>query len=83
MSKGEIGDFTFYDLGSGEVRWKVPPNKRIRASRERRRRLLMTGIDVKVSPYAKRNSFSPGLSDGEGLFNLYEAPHQIAWEKAY
>lgn len=37
VNKGEIGNFAFYDLGSGEARWKVPPNKRIRVSRERLR----------------------------------------------
>ena len=47
-NKGDIGNFAFYDLGSGEVRWKVPPNKRIRVSRKRLRELLMTGVDVKV-----------------------------------
>ena len=48
VKKGEIGNFAFYDLGSGEARWKVPPNKRIRVSRQRLRRLLITGVDVKV-----------------------------------
>ena len=48
VKKGEIGNFAFYDLSSGEARWKVPPNKRIRVSRERLRRLLMTGVEVKV-----------------------------------
>ena len=49
VNKGEIGNFAFYDLNSGEVRWKVPPNKRIRVSRERLMKLLMSGIDVKAS----------------------------------
>ena len=48
VKNGEIGSFAFYDLGTGEVRWKVPPNERIRVSRERLRKLLVTGIDVKV-----------------------------------
>lgn len=59
VNKGEIGNFAFYDLGSGEVRWKVPPNKRIRVSRERLRQLLLTGIDVKVDMY-----FTMSLSAG-------------------
>ena len=49
VKKGEIGNFAFYDLSSGEARWKVPPNKRIRVSRERLRKLLSIGIDVKAS----------------------------------
>ena len=48
--KGENGNFLFFDLRSGEARWKVPPNKRIRVSRERLRALLLEGLDVQVSP---------------------------------
>ncbi len=47
--KGENGNFLFFDLRSGETRWKVPPNKRIRVSRERLRTLLLEGLDVQVS----------------------------------
>ena len=47
--KGEDGNFLFFDLRSGEARWKVPPNKRIRVSRERLRALLFDGLDVQVS----------------------------------
>lgn len=46
--KGENGNFLFFDLRSGEARWKVPPNQRIRVSRERLRALLLEGLDVKV-----------------------------------
>ena len=48
--KGENGNFLFFDLRSGEARWKVPPNKRIRVSRERLRALLLEGLDIQVSP---------------------------------
>lgn len=46
--RGENGNFLFFDLRTGETRWKVPPNKRIRVSRERLRTLLLEGLDVKV-----------------------------------
>lgn len=46
--RGENGNFLFFDLRSGEARWKVPPNKRIRVSRERLRSLLLEGLDVQV-----------------------------------
>ena len=49
--KGENGNFLFFDLRSGETRWKVPPNKRIRVSRERLRALLLEGLDVQVSRF--------------------------------
>lgn len=47
--RGENGNFLFFDLRSGETRWKVPPNKRIRVSRERLRALLLEGLDVEWS----------------------------------
>ena len=47
--KGVNGNFLFFDLRSGEARWKVPPNKRIRVSRQRLRALLLDGLDVQVS----------------------------------
>ena len=48
--RGENGNFLFFDLRSGEARWKVPPNnKRVRVSRERLRALLLDGLDVQVS----------------------------------
>lgn len=46
--RGENGNFLFFDLSSGETRWKVPPNKRIRVSRERLRALLLEGLDIQV-----------------------------------
>ena len=49
VKKGEIGNFAFYDLSNGKARWKIPPNKRIRVSRERLRKLLLTGVDIKVN----------------------------------
>lgn len=47
--KGVSGNFLFFDLRSGEVRWKVPPSRRIRVSRERLRALLLDGLDVQVN----------------------------------
>lgn len=46
--KGEDGNFPFFDLSSGEARWKLPLRKRIRVSRERLRALLLEGLDVQV-----------------------------------
>lgn len=46
--KGENGNFLFFDLRSGEARWRVPPLRRIRVSRERLRALLLEGLDVQV-----------------------------------
>lgn len=46
--KGDNGNFLFFDLSSGETRWKVPPNARIRVSRERLRAILLDGLDIEV-----------------------------------
>lgn len=46
--RGENGNFLFFDLRTGDTRWKVPPSKRIRVSRERLRALLLEGLDVEV-----------------------------------
>lgn len=56
--RGDNGNFLFFDLRSGEARWKVPPNKRIRVSRERLRKLLMDGIDIQV--HSKLRNSVPG-----------------------
>ena len=48
-ARGENGSFTFFDLQTGEARWKVPPAKRIRVSRERLQALLLDGLDTQVS----------------------------------
>jgi 2-polyprenyl-6-methoxyphenol hydroxylase-like FAD-dependent oxidoreductase len=59
--KGENGNFIFFDLRSGQARWKVPPNKRIRVSRERLRGLLLEGIDVQVSTIYFRSPLLPRI----------------------
>lgn len=46
--RGENGNSIFFDLQSGEARWKVPPSQRIRVSRERLRALLLDGLDIQV-----------------------------------
>ena len=45
---GDNGHFLFFDLQSGDAKWKVPPSERIRVSRERLKGLLLEGVDVQV-----------------------------------
>ena len=47
VDAGEKGNFTFFDLSSGEARWKVPAAERIRVYREKLRKLLLTDLDVR------------------------------------
>lgn len=46
-----VGEFPFFNLRSGERRWQLPSRTRIRVRREGLRKLLMEGIDVKVSDF--------------------------------
>ncbi|KAK4503158.1 hypothetical protein PRZ48_006586 [Zasmidium cellare] len=47
VEAGEKSSFTFFDLSTGEAKWKVPTTaERIRVSRHRLRRVLCTGVDV-------------------------------------
>lgn len=47
VDAGEKGSFTFFDLSTGEAKWKVPiTGERIRVSRERLKRLMLSGLDV-------------------------------------
>lgn len=48
VERGETGNFLLYDLQTGEEKYRVPPNTRIRVSRERLRGLLMDGLDIEV-----------------------------------
>lgn len=45
---GENGQFLFFNLRTGEPLWQVPPSRRIRMAREKFRRLLMDGIEIRV-----------------------------------
>ena len=49
VDAGEKGSFTFFDLSTGEARWQVPAAPRIRVSRERLRKLMLTGLEIEWS----------------------------------
>ncbi|KFX89855.1 hypothetical protein O988_08460 [Pseudogymnoascus sp. VKM F-3808] len=49
VAEGLTGNFLLFDLQNGAERYRVPPNTRIRVSRERLRRLLMDGLDIQWS----------------------------------
>jgi 2-polyprenyl-6-methoxyphenol hydroxylase-like FAD-dependent oxidoreductase len=46
VDAGERGNFTFFDLSTGEAKWNVPASERIRVSRERLRKLMLHGLNV-------------------------------------
>ena len=47
--RGEKGSFSFFDLSTGQAKYHSPAKERIRVSRERFKRALMQGLDVKVT----------------------------------
>lgn len=50
VDAGEKGSFTFFDLSNGRAKWQVPiTSERIRVSRQRLRRLMLTGVNVEWS----------------------------------
>ncbi|KAL4781218.1 hypothetical protein BJX76DRAFT_360080, partial [Aspergillus varians] len=48
VAKHDTGNFLFIDLSTGDIKWRIPPNKRWRVNREKLRRALLTGIEDNV-----------------------------------
>lgn len=47
VGAGVKGEFPFFDLSTGEIKWKIPATtERLRISRNRLRGLLLLGVDV-------------------------------------
>ncbi|KAJ5769012.1 hypothetical protein N7520_003571 [Penicillium odoratum] len=70
---GENGNFLFFNLRTGEALWQVPPSKRIRMAREKFRRLLMDGIEVKWNHTF--NNFEPSGSATKATFTTPIGSH--------
>ena len=49
VDAGEKGSFAFYDLSTAEAKYYTPATERIRVSRERLRKLMLSGVDVEWS----------------------------------
>jgi 2-polyprenyl-6-methoxyphenol hydroxylase-like FAD-dependent oxidoreductase len=62
VERGETGNFLLYDLQTGQEKYRVPPNKRIRVSRERLKGLLMDALDIQVRLMACHVCHGHGLS---------------------
>ena len=62
----DTGNFVYLNAGTCEVKYRIPPNRRIRVKREKLRRLLMDGIDVQVAvfiaPLRTHTKTSSGIS---------------------
>lgn len=48
VARNDTGNFLFLDLSTGDVKWRIPPNKRWRVNREKLRRALSLGIEEHV-----------------------------------
>lgn len=66
VDAGEKGSFSFFDLSTGETKWKTPAAERIRVSRERLRKLLLSGLDVEWS-----TSLTSVVKDEHGVTALF------------
>lgn len=49
QGKVDKGNFLFLNMKTGEIDYKIPPNKRLRLNRESFRRLLVEDLPVQVS----------------------------------
>ena len=49
VDAGEKGSFAFYDLSTGVAKYYTPASERLRVSRERLRKLMLSGLDVEWS----------------------------------
>jgi len=69
QQSGERGQFLYFDLSTGEAKWKATPAERIRVSRRRLRKLMLTGLKVEWNKSLKvissdENSATAFFSDG-------------------
>ncbi|KAL4947410.1 hypothetical protein BDW69DRAFT_178446 [Aspergillus filifer] len=48
VAKNDTGNFLYLNLRSGDVHWRIPPNRRWRVNRERLRGALLQGIESHV-----------------------------------
>ncbi|KAF1962095.1 FAD binding domain-containing protein [Byssothecium circinans] len=70
VERGETSTFPFFDLSTGELKGqspRAPENQRIRVTREKLRRLLATGIEVKWG-----KSFEAFEEDEESVNAIFE-----------
>lgn len=69
VERGETSTFPFFDLSTGERKGSSPKlseEARIRVTRERFRKLLATGIDIKVFPVLRTRSYHALTHFGSG-----------------
>ncbi|KAL3485027.1 hypothetical protein BJX62DRAFT_229825 [Aspergillus germanicus] len=45
VAANDNGNFLFINNATGEVKWRIPPNRRWRVNRERLRRVLLKGVE--------------------------------------
>ncbi|KAI9892307.1 MAG: hypothetical protein M1814_001506 [Vezdaea aestivalis] len=66
------GNFLFIELGSGRIKWKVPPNRRVRVRRSWFRDLLMENVAVQWGKTLKEIG---EIEDSERLRLTFENGH--------
>lgn len=86
VDAGEKGSFTFFDLSTGEAKWKVPASERIRVSRRRLRELMVSGlpiewgktlVDIQKADDGVTATFKDGTSATGSLLVACDGAHSI------
>lgn len=89
---GEEGHFIYFDLSTGEAKWKAPTAERIRVSRRRLRNLMLTGIDVQWNKGLKDLTsnengatafFKDGTSATGSMIVAGDGAHSVARRKLH
>lgn len=86
VNAGERGNFTYFDLSTGEAKWRSPPAERIRVSRRRLRTLMLTGLDLEWNKILQKvdsddsgvtATFSDGTSVTGSMLVACDGAHSI------
>lgn len=89
---GEKGRFIYFDLSTGEAKWRSPPAERIRVSRRRLRNLMLTGLNVEWNKKLQDLScdedsatafFTDGTSAKGSILVACDGAHSIARRKLH
>ncbi|KAL3455607.1 hypothetical protein BJX64DRAFT_65658 [Aspergillus heterothallicus] len=64
VAANDSGNFLFINNATGEVKWRIPPNRRWRVNRERMREVLMRGLEGEICWGHRVEGVR--VSDGEG-----------------
>lgn len=74
VARGEDATVPFFDLQNGEMKYQVPPGRRVRVNRNKLRKLLLPGIDVEVSRWRRNTLLLAMVMDTKSQEDGLEIP---------